>query len=768
MYRKTVLVTLAVITAVLVSQIPRAHFDNALEIWFLEDDPGIVAHHYLLDTFTSDELIVVGVEAPDVFAPEVLTVIDRMTRKLEEAPHVEKVFSLTNIESVRGDDDMLRVAELVEFPLATERLPALRARALAHELYVGNVVSAAGDFTCLIARLPHHTDRFDYKMEAVAAIRAIVDEEAGTGLPMYLAGGPVFDEQFFLLSERDAVRTTTLMLVLLTVALAFLLRSVSGVLLPIATVLLSLAWTIGAMVLCGVPITMVTTMLPPLLLAVGVADSMHVLVDYRNRCGAGQEKLAAVRAVYRDLMTPLFLTSLTTAIGMLSLLVSRVRGIRDFGMFAAFGVTVAFLISISLVPIVVSYLPRPQVTRARSRGLSSGALAGLHHLTMRYGSLIVVGSAALVVLGIAGAMHIRAESAFLEYFKKDHSVRVDTRRIEDALAGTVTLEVLIDTGREDGIKEPRVLAAIADLQTFLEAQKDISSTQSVSDFFKDLRRAFFDNDQREYRLPDSAAEAAQYLLLYEMDAPDGDIREYVTFDSRQARVSARIDMSTSNAATALVGRTEQYMAEHFPSDMKGTVAGVALLYANMEEYIRRSLLYSFSIALVAIFVVLCVHMRSVGLGAIAMIPNVVPIVLCMGVMGMMGIRLNTMTAMVASIAIGLAVDASIHFVSRVHQHLARGQEMAASLLAATVEVGRALVYTSLTLTAGFAVMLLSSFVGTIYFGLLSTLTIAFALLADLLLLPVVLRWYSDHGGPVRIARPVALTVPDGVSGAARA
>jgi predicted RND superfamily exporter protein len=216
-------------------------------------------------------------------------------------------------------------------------------------------------------------------------------------------------------------------------------------------------------------------------------------------------------------------------------------------------------------------------------------------------------------------------------------------------------------------------------------------------------------------------------------------------------------MSTSNAASALVDSTRSYIASNFPSDVTGTVAGVALLYTNMEEYIRQSLIRGFTVALIAIFVIMCIQLRSLVLGAIAMIPNLVPIVICVGIMGIAGIRLDTMTSMVASISIGLAVDDSIHFITRVRQHLARGAQMTSSLLAATVEISRALIYTSLTLVAGFAVMLASSFVGTIYFGMLCMITIVFALLADLLLLPVVLRWYSDRRRGARGLAPTAET-----------
>ncbi|MBW2291999.1 MAG: MMPL family transporter, partial [Deltaproteobacteria bacterium] len=619
-----------------------------------------------------------------------------------------------------------------------EAVPALRKRALANELYVGNIVSEKGDFTCIIARLPHYRDDFDYKVEAVGAIREILAGEGSTRF--FLSGGPTLDEQFFYLSERDSQVTTPAMIALLVVTLWFLLRSASNVALALGTVILATMWGVAWIVLSGSRINMLTTILPPLLLAVGVAGSMHVLVDYRDRCGRGEDKMTALRSVYRELMTPLFLTSLTTAIGMTSLMVSRIQGVREFGGFAALGVVGAFLLSVTLVPIVLSYLPRP------NPGLSDDALAALHRLTMNRGGTIVMVSAVLLTAAIAAGTMVKAESSFLEYFKDSEPIKRDTKRIEQALAGTMTIDVVIDTGTPGGVKNPEVLAQIVALQDFLEADEHVTSTQSVADYLKDLRRAFFSNDQREYRLPDTTEEAAQYLLLYEMDAPDGDLYDMMTSDYQQARVTARLDITSSNIATALVNKTEEYIARNFPPELDVRVTGLGTLYANMEEYMRSSLVYGFSVALIAIYIIFCLQTGSLVLGTISMIPNVAPIVLCLGIMGLFGINLDAMTAMVASIAIGLAVDDSIHFVSRVRLHLANGIEMTRALERTTVEIGRALVFTTIALAVGFSVMMLSAFVGTIHFGLLCLLTIIFALAADLVLLPVVLHWYSERSG----------------------
>ncbi len=750
-WRKSVLAAVAGITVLTGMQLSQVRFDTAVEIWFVDNDPALLAHQRLVDVYASDELIVIGLEAPDVFKPEVLAVIDRLSRKLETAPHVEKVTSLTNIESITGKDDLLEIGELIEFPLDADRLPEIRERTLANELYVGNVVSEDGDFTCIIARLPHDPDSFDYKVESVTAIREILEEEKD--YPLYLSGGPVLDEQFYVGSERDSAKVIPLILFMLVSILWVLMRSVRGVVIPLITVMLADVWAVGWMVIAGVRINVITTMLPQLLLAVGIAGAMHVLVDYQNRCrelGENADALTALREVYAELTTPLFLTSLTTAIGMLSLGISRVQGIREFGLFSALGVLGAFILSITFVPITLSYLPVLRRSTALSSGklLSAAFLERLHDFTVDRSRAIVFASAVLLTLGFAGASQVRLESSFLEIFKDDEPVKIATRRIEQALAGTITMDVMLDTGEEGGVKNPELLTELDRMEQWLEQDELVASSQSIAGYFKDMRRAFFGNDQSEYRLPESREEAAQYLLLYEMDAPDGDIKEVMTFDYSETRVSARLALTTSNASSELIQRTEEYIAHRLPPGIKAQIGGVALLYANMEEYVRQSLIRGFTIALLAIFVVFCVQLGSVKLGLIAMIPNFSPIVISLGFMGLAGINLDSMTAMVASIAIGLAVDDSIHFVSRVRLRQAAGDSMSASLRNATVEVGRALVFTSIVLCAGFASMLFGSFVGMMFFGLLSMITIVFALAADLLLLPVVLRWYAGENGAI--------------------
>jgi predicted RND superfamily exporter protein len=753
-YRKSILLVLAAITLLTAAQFPRIRFDNSPQTWFVEGDPTLANHRLLLDTFGSDELVVVGIEAPDVFAPDVLEKIDRATRAIEKAPHVEKVFSLTSIESIIGKDDLLEVGDLIEFPLDPATLPAIRERALANQMYVGNVVSRDGRFTAIVARLPHHPDEIDYKVESVGAIREILEREIGPDY--YLSGGPPLDEQFLLVSTADSARTLYLMLGFLATVLWLLTRSLWGIVLPLVTVSLATIWTIGSMVLFGARVNIITTILPPLLLAVGVADAMHVVVDYQNRFRVGDDKRTALAAVFGELTWPLFLTGLTTAIGMSSLGVSRVLAIREFGIFAALGVSVAFLLTVTLVPILLSYLPPPRrvVPRPGKQFFSTRMLDALHRFTMRRGRAIVAVSLALLAVAVFFSTRVRAESAFLQVFKKSARVRVDTEKIQESLGGAITMDVLIDAGREDGVKDPDVLAAIAALEDFLKAQPHVSSTQSVTAYFKDIRRAFFGNDQREYRLPETREEAAQYLLLYEMDAPDGDLKELMTFDYRETRVTARIDLESSNSAATLVAATTEYIRTEFPAGMRGTVTGLSVMYAVMEEYIRDSLVQGFSGALLCIFLVFCVQMRSVILGAIVMLANSMPIMITLGIMGAFGIRLDSMTAMVASVAIGLADDDSIHFVSRVRLKLDAGSDVVTALREAIVEVGRALVFSGLSLSAGFLVMLTSSFVGAIYFGLLTTLTIVIALLADLILLPVMLRWYDVHR-----RRPQPVPVP---------
>ena len=254
-YRKSVLFVLACITVLAVSQFPALHFENAMDIWFLDDDPTYLAHREMVETYSSDELIVIGLEAPDVFAPDVLALIDRLGAKLERAPHVEKVISLTNVESITGREDLLEIRDLIELPVNPEDLPAIREKALSNTFYVGNIVSAEGDFTLILARLPSIPDDFDYKVEAVEAVNEILASEPDT--QFFLSGGPPVDYEFYALSEKDGTSISVLTILFVTGALWFLLGSLSSVILAVATVVLAAVWAHGWIALFGAKLNMI-------------------------------------------------------------------------------------------------------------------------------------------------------------------------------------------------------------------------------------------------------------------------------------------------------------------------------------------------------------------------------------------------------------------------------------------------------------------------------------------------------------------------------
>ena len=345
-----------------------------------------------------------------------------------------------------------------------------------------------------------------------------------------------------------------------------LLRSWVGVVLPLVAVVVATVWALGWIVLSGTQFTAVTSMMPPVLLAVGVASSMHILVEYRKRFMTGDEDNSRFSA--RCTASSPFrcvLCAGTTAVGMAALTVSKVQGVREFGGFSALGVIGAFVLSLTFVPICLTYLPAPRPFTAR-RQKHERRLAKLHDLTMRYRVAIVRGFRCIDGVRNRGATMITAESDFMEMFPEDAPVKLATDRIGEKLSGTVTLEVVIDTGKPDGIKQPDLLRRLDALEAYLMSMPTVGATLSLADYMKDLRRAFHANDQREYRLPDSAEEAAQYLLLYEMDAPDGDLREYATYDYSKTRVSARVDIASSSDAIVLVEETQKWVAANFPPD----------------------------------------------------------------------------------------------------------------------------------------------------------------------------------------------------------
>ena len=753
-FRVVILVAAGALAAVSLYHASHVKFDSSVEGWFLEGDPNITEYNKFLERFVGDEISVIGVFAPDVFDPRVMEAIDRLTRVAVTVPYAHRVQSLTNIKIFDNQGEALEIRPLVRsLPTSASESRALRAEALQNPLLVGILLDKKARVTTIVVELTGGPDLMVRKVAQAEALEQAIRQEnqrataGGREAPfqLRLSGTPVLDKAFYDYNERDF----RLMLPVCTVVvllLAFLIfRNLLLTVIPMLVVSLSLLLTFGVMGALDIQANILSSMVAVLILAVGVADAVHVLADYRRFLAQGLPRAEALERTIEDLFIPCLFTSITTAAGFLSLLYSDLQPIRQAGWLAALGVTLAFVLSMTLIPAMLSFF---KVSPAR---LGHGWVNSLvNNLAQRLGSLsrvanlrVLLISASLVVAVIVrlavGGMEVGTNP--LEYFRQGDVVRAATEQIDEQLGGTTSIELTI-RARGEGLKDPRVLRKLEKLQLWFEELPGVSRALSVVDYLKELNRVLHGGDRKYFKLPDSREAVAQYYLLLE---GEDDFGSMVQENYSLGRMTARVSFSDADALSRKLPLVERRLAQDFNGpNLQASLTGFVKLMGDMETYLIRSQVRSMIIAFLVITVMMFILLRSVRLGLFAMIPNLVPIILGLGFMAVVGISLDPGTVMIGSIALGLVVDDTVHFLVQLKRQKKKDGDMQAAITRALKVSGKPIIFTSIILVAGFCVSTLGSFNPNVNFGLISAVIIVLALTADLVMLPAALRILSPR------------------------
>jgi predicted RND superfamily exporter protein len=750
-------------------------FDNSFESFFDAGDPTYDAFNRYREDFGSDEVSYILYAAPDSphgpWSLEVMRQIGQLTAALEEeVPFVDEVTSLANVEFMQPSSDGIEVFELLEdFPDDQAGLLAIRERVLAKALYVGGVVSESGEHASIVISMdkssvdPVEEIRLDpeggdglqnlYPQVSYAKIEEILARPEYAGIVFHHSGDvPINAVYNSLVAEESVVLMGMTFLVVSGVLLLFFRRAV-GVLGPIVVVALSLVITVGVIGALGWNLDMMFAMMPTLLIAVGVADAVHIISDFRIQWLATGERREAIRRTLRLVGPPCLLTSITTAVGFASMSVAPIKTLSQLAIYAAIGVLAAFLLSVTLLVVVLSFgrrSPRPG-TAIRERALAKGgmrlerSLTAIARFTLRQRVPIVFFFAALLIVSLVGATRISVDSNFLLDLSEEVPVRNTTLYVDEVMGGTMSLIYLFDTGESEGILEPAVLREIERLQARADLETEVvRKTHSIVDLLKDINQTFHEDDPVYFRLPETRELVAQYLLVYELSGGD-ELDEYLSSDRARASLALRSRWVASSQIDEMASNLDAYLADAPVEHAQLSRTGIGALWMQLMTYITQSQIRGFAVALVVIATLMCILFGSVRVGLIAMLPNLTPVILTLGAMGWLGVPLSYTTVLIAPVAIGLAVDDTMHLLTRFRHEFAERGEYAPAFEAAMRDVGRALVITSVVLVCGFLVNTSSQHTPQVAFGVLLASTIIAALLADFLLLPALIVMTKPFG-----------------------
>lgn len=762
-------VAVLVITGLCILQAPlsyhRLFHDNSNESYFLEHDPNLLAFRRLVDRFGDPDYLLVGVETPageqDVFNAGTIAMIDQITRFLEDHRHVTQVRSLSKYQYTHDDGGLLSTDDLFEDidELADDPAALARARDImaGEQLPKGLLITSDLKNTQIIARTVYHPGENRHKVEVTQELLAFIDQQGyrEKGYRLHLSGVPVIGERFETLTQSDMAWINPVMTVVMVVILVVIFRSLFATLVPMLAIGVTMLVITGIQGWLRFPFTAVNSALLPTIIILCIGACVHVLVEFYQFRSAGESPQESATHTISDLFFPVFFTCLTTAIGFLALAVTELKPVREFALLAALAPLIIFVVVMSALPAILSYVPwLPGNQRQQSEGGEDQSMESIltrqqantptYWLTHKIPGFIQRRQLIIVTLGVMvtvfslySVTKLHVDANIVNYFKKDSWMNQDLFYFNQTFKGISNLEVIIDSGEEGGVKNPQLLQRADELQHWLMAFDQTGKPTSILDFYKQINQSLHADDPAWFRLPDSRELAAQLLLLYDNTGPNEDLTDLKDFDERFLRLRIPVLNMDETDTTRLIDRLQEGVAKQFP-DLNLEMTGNLIMNNEQNRYVNNGMFRSFGLAILTIGVCFIVLFRSFKYGMLALVPSVVPVLLTGGLVSMAGVAMDLGTMIVGAMTIGIAVDDSIHLMSRYLLMRRRGFDVHEAIQFALHSSGRAVILTSIILVSGFSVMLLGSFVSYIYVGLFSAMIMTLALVGDIIFMPALL------------------------------
>jgi len=778
-HRYLFLLPMVMLVALLASGLPKLTIDTSTEGFLHENDPARLSYDRFRDQFGRDEKIVIAVKADDIFQLSTLEKLRDLHYELEEkVPFLHDITSLINARNTSGTDDSLVVEDLfVQWPQTATELAVIKQVALNNPLLTNLVINRSGTFTAMVlesntyaeqegaaddlmsgfddevsndvdsassAKRLYLTDKENSRMAQV--VEAIVKKYQADDFVIYTAGSPLVTDSLKRSMTSDMAKFIAMVIGTIIFFLSLMFRRASGVVLPLLVVILSVLSTMGMMAHAGAPVQTMTQIIPSLLLAVGVGASIHILtIFYRYYDQGDNSKADAIAHTLEHSGLAVVMTSLTTAAGLASFSFSSVAPVANLGIFASLGVLLILIYSVILLPVLISLFPIKSKRQARHEhhDVIQKFLSWVGAFSVQHSGKVILLSAAFMLLTLVSASQLRYSHNPLNWFPEQHSVRVATEVIDREMQGSITVEMIIDTQKENGLYDLSVLKGLESLGEYAQTIKTddyfVGKVVSLVDVIKEIHRALNENQLEFYRLPEDADLIAQEILLFENSGSD-DLETLVDSGFRQARVTIKVPWVEAISYLSLLQDLEDKSAELFAGKAQVTITGMIPLLAETITAAIFSSGVSYLLAFVAITLMMMLMLGSFKLGLISMIPNLFPIFTVMAVMVVFNIPLDLFTMLIGSIVIGMAVDDTVHFMHNFKRYYDQSGDAGEAVRLTLVSTGRAMLVTSIVLSVGFFVYVFASMNNLVSFGLLTSIAIIMALLADFFLAPALMTW----------------------------
>jgi len=717
-YPKTVLVVILLISVAFAAIMKKnTRMETNLDKYMPEQHPAFVYSNQAEEWFDIKDGIIIAIENKDgIYNSGTLKKVKDLTKKLQKMKEIEKsdVTSLYTADNIVGTEDGMDVkAFFKRVPKDSAKLAELQQKVRSNEMVFGRIVSTDETVTVIIARIGDDVFSQDFYHRILDISKEFEGPEN-----VYVAGRPIVEGTMAYLGPRDMKRMVPIVLLVILLVLYLVLRNVKSTLFTLFVVVFSTIWAFGLMAAVNIPIYAVSTMLPVMLIAIGVADGIHLYSHLymflkENPNATRQE---AVHDMLHEMWRPVVMTSVTTAVGFISLLTSQVYPIKYFGIFTAFGVIMAMVFSLVLIPATLLVFGLPHLKKKikneeDAEDDKTGHLAYrfaegvLKYKTIIYGITILI-----TIASVWGMTKVWINSSFLEKFETDSDIVLTDKFINEHFGGTSTLNVVLEGKNGDTFKQPAALELIVEMQNdVVKKLPVVGNSFSLGDYLKRMNKVMHADSVRYDAIPGNQDLIAQYLLLYEMSGDPENLWQVVTEDYKKANVTFQLKSDNSKALNSAIAIIDKYKPKLQEAGIQINYAGSGYKALVFTDLILEGQITSLIMSLFIIVILLAFMFKKFSIGLIGSVPIILTALIGFGVMGLMGIPLSTTTALISSIAIGIGIDYAVHFIERYKIYAEQTGDKLKTIRLTMHHSGRAIIFNAIVVIAGFLVLLFSVF-----------------------------------------------------------
>jgi len=737
-------ITLIITVAALYSIKQNVYIETDLDKYMPEDHPAFVYSDKAEEMFDIRDAIMIAIENDKgIYNYSTLKKIKSLTKdlqKLDEIEDKDDVLSLYTADNIIANDEGLEIERFYKkVPKSKEKLNKLRDNVRTNEMIYKRLVSEDETASVIMAKIKDNS----FSDSLYNEINLLAEKYSGDGDRIYVAGQPVVEGMMGSLMPKDMQKMFPLVMLLILIVLFITLRSIKGTIITILVVLISSIWTFGLMLFLGYPIYAITTLIPVMLIAIGVADGIHlynhIMLEHHDNPDLSKKDL--IRDMIKQMWLPVMMTSVTTAIGFLSLLTSEVYPIKYFAVFTGLGVMIAMVMSLVFIPAMINIFGLSKIKSKKSgeqeffkKHSNWFTDIVINHRKIWVTLTIII----LIVFGF-GISKVWINSSFLARFPSSNPIVETDKFVNDKFSGTTTINVILEGDKKDKFKDPEVLRMMDKVASDIDDKyKEVGGSLSVNDFIKRMNKVLNEDRQDMYKIPDDKNLIAQYFLLYEMSGGSDNLWEVVDENFQTANLRFQLKTDNSKTLNSMIKSVEKYKPAFEKIGVKLNFAGGGYKLLVFSDLILEGQIRSLFLSFIIVIILLSLMFKSIKTGLIGVIPITITTVISFGVLGLFNIPLETTTALISSIAIGIGIDYAVHFIDRYKKNALLTGDKYTTVVKTMEHSGRAIAFNAVVVILGFLVLLFSEFKPNVALGAIVSLNMLTSFIGTITIMLIVM------------------------------